>query len=155
MKKIEKLPKDALVVACDSHRALFLRNAGTTMKPELVTEHHMDAPPNPANRDQQSDRPGRMSDQKIGGGKGPVSAMEQSDWQKRNEEQFAADVAAKLEAMHRKTPLETIVLAAPPTFLGTMRKVLAEPVKRVVRAEFAKDLTKMPVPEIANAIIDL
>ena len=114
MKKLEKLPKDALVVACDSRRALFLRNTGTTMNPELVTEHHMDAPPNPANRDQQSDRPGRLPDQKVGGGKGPVSAMEQSDWQARNEEEFATKVAADNRST-RHAPRATYVYLVPST----------------------------------------
>lgn len=56
--------------------------------------------------------------------------------------------------MHRKAPLETVVLAAPPGFLGAIRKALTAPVRGVIRAEFAKDLTNMPVPEIADALIE-
>ena len=135
MAKLHKLPKDALVVVCDSRKALFLRNAGTPMSPKLVTERHVDAPSNPANREQQADRPGRMPDQKAGGTSGgPKSAMEQTDWHARNEERFAGDVAALLEKMHRKEMLESIVIAAPPGFMGAFRKALADPVNATTAA---------------------
>ena len=80
--------------------------------------------------------------------------MEQTDWHARNEERFAGDVAALLEKMHRKEMLESIVIAAPPGFMGAFRKALADPVKARIQAEFTKDLTGMPVDKIVHAIVE-
>jgi len=153
MTRLDRLPPQALVIACDARKALFLTNAGTAFAPSLETREVLEADDNPPTREQGTDRPGRMPDHTAaGGGTGPRSAMEATDLHALAEDRFAAAVAARLAERHRREPVGALVIAAPSRFLGELRRHLDPALLPVVLAEFPKDLTKHPVPEILEAI---
>jgi len=61
---------------------------------------------------------------------------------------FAVRLAKMLDQRHREHAYDRLVLVAPPTALGDLREALSEPVRRLVRAELDKDLTKTPIAEL-------
>ena len=79
------IPHDAFVFVGDGRKALFLRNEGDEMFPNLVTERVF-VDENPPTHEQGTDRPGRAfpSAHAIG-----HSAMETTDWHEIEEHRFA------------------------------------------------------------------
>lgn len=156
MKKLDRLPKHALVLACDARKALFLLNTGTLFEPEFETEEVMRASENPLNREHHSDRPGRRIDRTAaGGGLGPKSAMEQTDQNALATARFASDVIARLEERDRRSPVEALVIAAPAPMLGALRRHMPKALSPKIIGEYAKDLTALTSPEIARSIVNL
>jgi protein required for attachment to host cells len=143
-----KIPAVAWVVVADGRKALVLRNQGDEVFPNLQVQQVYEAPPNPATREQGSDKPPRA----IYGGR--RSAIEQTDWHELAERRFAEEVAAVLERMHRDAPLGTLIIVAPPRALADLRKALSDEIKRTIVAEIDKDLTKHPVYEIESHLTD-
>ncbi len=151
MKKLEKMATGTVVVACDARKALVLRNTGPALKPRLVTEKVMEAADHGAA--EYADRPGRRPDQ-TGAGKGPRSAMEQPDVGRQAAERFAGEVIAALAAMHAGSACKGLVSAAPAGVLGHRRRHLPADLRSLVTAEFAKDLTPLPVDKLTAAIFE-
>lgn len=151
MSELYKIPHDALVLACDARKALFLRNTGTPRKPTLTTQTVLQAAL--VGEPRNSDRPGRRADS-IAGGKpqGPRSAMQQPDWQKLDADAFAAEICEALQAMHRQEALTTVILVAPPDMLGQLRKHMPAEIGPLIQQEIAKDLTPMPIDRMAQVI---
>lgn len=140
-----KIPHDAWVVVCDGRKALFLRNEGDEMFPNLKTERVEDGPHDRHAADLGTDRPGRL--QQPGS---PRSAVEQTDFHAEAERRFAEDTMRVAEAL----PTEKgIVLVAPPKTLATLRGRMSPGLRQVVIAEIDKDLTKHPVPEIERLLL--
>jgi protein required for attachment to host cells len=61
-----KIPHNALVFVGDGRRALFLRNEGDAISPNLRTEKVFEEE-NPPTHEQGSDRPGRVGEAALGG----------------------------------------------------------------------------------------
>ena len=143
MSKSVRLPNGAWVLVADGRKALLLVNRGDADYPDLRVAQTIEAPDNPPTRDQGTDRPGRaiFSTRR--------SAVGQTDWHRIGEEQFAASVVDQLLA--EGDPL-VLVLAAPPAFLGELRKRLPKRMRAKVVAELDKDLTHLPVDEIEGMI---
>jgi protein required for attachment to host cells len=139
-----QIPSAALVLVSDGRRARFLRNKGTPVNPELVLERALDSE-NPPTREQGTDRPGRAHSPD---GRSR-SAIEQTDWHQRAEEQFASLVADMLYRMEHAQQFRDLVLVAPPKMLGDLRAKLHPEVADCLLAEVAKDLTNRPVSEIS------
>jgi protein required for attachment to host cells len=154
MTGLDKLPRDALTLICDARKALFLRNIGTPFAPVLEVEEVLEAPENPPNHVQEADRPGRRIDRTAAGaGSGPRSAMEPADPHARAEERFARDVAARLEARDRRAAIDALVIAAPAPFLGDLRRRLPARLRAAVLGEIPKDLTPLPLAEMAERLL--
>jgi protein required for attachment to host cells len=141
------VPANALVLVSDGRHARLLRNRGTPVKPELIIEQAFDRV-NPRTRDQGSDRPGRRH------GADGVSrgAIEQTDWHKRDEELFAAELAELLYKLGHDGNYEDLVVVAPPKMLGDLRAKFHPEVSGAVVAELARDLTQLSVPEIGRML---
>lgn len=142
-----RIPHDAWVLVGDGEKALFFRNEGDGLYPNLqvirVLEHE-----NPANRDQAADAPGRQTD-----GLGPhSSSMENTDWHVLEKERFAKTLAEALYKSAHAGKFSQLVLVAPPATLGTLRKELHSEVSSKVVAEFDKTLTKHSVSEIEKIL---
>ena len=134
---------DAFVFVGDGRKALFLRNEGDEMFPNLVTERVF-VDDNPPTHEQGTDRPGRAfpsAHATIG-----HSAVETTDWHEIEKDRFAQRVSAALEDVVRKRAAPALVIAAPPRILADLRHAL-HPDVRIV-AEIDKDFTKIPVWEI-------
>jgi protein required for attachment to host cells len=142
VKKIAKLPSGAWVLVGDGRKALLLRNEGDERHPNLQARNVWQAPPNPATHEQGVDQAPRA----IFGGR--RSAIEQTDWHELAEHRFAEDVGDALAKVHRETPIQTLIVVAPPRALASLRAAFPDDLKRVVLAEIDKDLTKHPVHEI-------
>jgi len=141
------IPSNALVLVGDGKRALFLRNRGTPRALELIVEHEL-RQENPPTREQGSDRPGRTH------GVDGVSrtAIGETDWHDRAEEQFASKIADKLYEMEHAQQFDELVVVAPPKMLGDLRAAFHPEVAQCVVAEVPKDLTGHPVPELAKVL---
>jgi protein required for attachment to host cells len=140
-------PNGAWVVVADGRRALILQNAGdekfANLQTVRVIEHE-----NPPTREQGADRPGRYADT----AEGHKSAFENTDWHDIEEERFLKQLAAHLKACVQKGECDKLILVAPPSALGVLRKALDAQVARNVLAELPKDLTNRPVYEIERAL---
>ncbi|MBY0381760.1 MAG: host attachment protein [Xanthobacteraceae bacterium] len=144
-----KLPHDSIVLIADGRKALFLRNEGDGMFPNLVTARVF-KDINPPTREQGSDRPGRVHESLSS----RRSGIEGTDWHTLEEHKFVAEVTAALERYVRDENPKKVILVAPPRVLGDLRSQLAADVKKRVVAEIEKDLTKHPVNEIEKYLLD-
>ncbi|WP_112661573.1 host attachment protein [Microvirga flavescens] len=137
-----KIPHECLVLVCDGRKALFLRNQGDDVYPNLRVQRVFQAPENPKTSEIGSDKPGRafMLRQR--------SAVEQFNWHDAAELAFADEVAKTVNAAYLNATLEAVVVAAPPRTLAELRERFSDGVKKVILAEINKDLTKHPVYEI-------
>jgi protein required for attachment to host cells len=142
MNKIN-LKHGILVMVADGEKALFLKNEGNNLHPNLQLFQEMKQD-NPATREQGSDSPGRYND-------GPSvhrSAVEDTDWHRQGKERFAEEIADRLYKLAHHGIFDDIVLIAPPLMLGTMRKKLHKEVTDKVQAEIPKTLTNRSVTDI-------
>lgn len=142
-----RIPHDAWVVVCDARKAMFLRNEGGTASPRLKVEQVAEAPANPPNAEQGTDRPGRLQNAVA-----PTSATGATDWHDLAEAQFARETIRTLEALHRAGRPGGVVLVAPPRMLAALRQGLNGQLRSAIVAEIDKDLTKHPVHEIERLL---
>jgi protein required for attachment to host cells len=133
-----KIASDGWVVVCDGRKALILRNQGDDVYPNLKVQQVLEAPPNPPTLEQGTDKPPRA----ISGGR--RSPIEQTDWHRLAEHEFAKDIAKALDHAH----FNALILVAPAHTLADLRTALSEKTRRAIVAEIDKDLTKHPVYEI-------
>ncbi|MGB8273930.1 MAG: host attachment protein [Alphaproteobacteria bacterium] len=99
-------------------------------------------------RDLVSDKPGRTQESSPTGIR---SAMEPTtDWHRMEKTQFAKYMADILEKAALAKAYDQLVLVAPPQCLGDLRGVMGRHAKDRVIAEFDKDLTHVPIHELAQ-----
>jgi protein required for attachment to host cells len=135
------------VVVADGEKALFLKNDGDAAHPNLTVFREFEQD-NPPTREQGTDRPGRMHD----AGPNHKSGVAETDWQKLGKERFAKDIAEKLYKYAHAGKFDRLILVAPPSVLGDMRKEFhAEVADRIVE-EVPKTLTNHPIHEIENLL---
>jgi protein required for attachment to host cells len=137
----------AMVLVADGRKLLFFRNKGDAAYPNLEAETVREQD-NPADRDQASDAPGRAFNS-VGSHR---SAMEEVDFHELEEARFAAEAAELLKHRAMAHDYDKLIIVAPPTALGEMRKHLHKEVQDRLVGEIAKDLTNHPVPEIEKLI---
>jgi protein required for attachment to host cells len=142
-----QLRHNTLVVVADGRKALFLRNEGDGVHPNLVVEHAQDRI-NPADRDQKTDAPGSIANS-VGSAR---SSMQEVDFHQQEEDRFAADVGAMLKSRALANEFESLIIAAPPHTLGMLRKHYHVEVANRLAGEVPKDLTGHPIPEIEKAL---
>lgn len=141
------IPAGALVLVGDGRKALFLRNRGTPLHTNLVTERVLEQH-NPPTREQGSDRPGRTN-RSDGVSR---SALEQTDWHQLAEDRFASEIADTLYRAGHAHGFEHLIVVAPPKVLGNLRAAFHQEVVRKIVAEVPKDLTSHPLPELAKLL---
>jgi protein required for attachment to host cells len=144
---MSSIPHDALVLVGDGARAVFLRNNGTPMNPDLAVERVFEHE-NPPTREQGTDRPTRGQ---IGMGN-PRSAIEPTDWQQLNEDRFATEIADKLYKLAHANRFQRLFIVAPPKVLGTLRKSLHKEVIDRIHAEIPKELATSSVNTIQREL---
>ena len=141
---IMKVPHNALIFVGDGRKALFLRNVGDAISPNLKTEQVFEDD-NPSTHEQGSDRPGRLAEAAVPGRR---SSVEPTDWHDIEEHRFVRKVAAAMEQMVRVSKAKALIVVAPPRTLAELRNAFHADVKACVVAEINKDLTRHPVGEI-------
>src|SRR3974390_1274722 len=105
-----KIPHNAFVFVGDGRKALFLRNEGDELYPNLKTESVFEDV-NPLTHEQGSERPGRLSKALDSGQR---SAVEPVDWHLIEEHRFAKKVAAAMEQVVRSRKVPALIVVAPP-----------------------------------------
>ena len=147
MNKVLKLPQDGMVLVSDGRKALFLKNKGDELYPNLQVERVLEAPDNQATRLQGTDKQGQAAML------GHRSAIEQTDWHDLAEKKFAGDVAEAVNAACFNGAVKHIIVAAPPRTLAELRSRFSDAVKQRILVEVNKDLTKHPVHEIEQHLL--
>lgn len=142
-----RVAHNAFVVVADGRKMLFLRNEGDADFPNLVVEKK-EVHANPAHRDQASDAAGRSSNSvdRRGG------SVEEADFHQLEEDRFAAEVAELLKDRALRNDYNALIVIAPPTVLGELRKQYHKEVEGRLTGEIAKDLTGHPVAEIEKIV---
>ena len=138
-----RIPHNACVLVGDGEKALFLRNEGDEVFPNLEVDRSL-SHENPPTHVQGSDRPGRTADS----GSGRRAAFEETDWHRQEKERFAKDIAERLYKRAHSGGFDHLIIVAPPKTLGDIRGELHAEVKSRVMAEIDKDLTHHPVDRI-------
>ena len=142
-----RLKHHCWVVVADGERALFLKNEGDSLHPnlEVVRELHEENPPT---REQGTDKPGRYHD----GPSAHRSAVDDTDWHRMAKERFADEIAQKLYALAHRGEFEELVVVAPPLVLGELRKKLHKEVTDRIVAEIPKTMTNHPLLQIEELL---
>lgn len=141
-----QIDHDAMVLVADGRKLLFFRNKGDAAYPNLEAEA-VTQQDNPAHLDQASDKAGQSSSTGTASG-----TMGENNYHELEEQRFAAEAADLLKRRALANDYEKLIIVAPPTALGEMRKHLHKEVQDRLVGEIAKDLTNHPVPEIEKLI---
>lgn len=137
------IPSLSWIVVCDGSKALLFQNAGDAQAldlkvAEVLLEWH------PPTRDLGTERAGRAYDSMDGS----RSAVSDTSLHEAAEAAFLRDLASKLDEVVRLRKVKHLIVAAPPKALGILRDQFTRGVRAVLSAEIAKDLVKLPTPEI-------
>jgi protein required for attachment to host cells len=143
-----KLSHGIWVLVADGEKALFLRNEGDGLYPNLTVIREL-SEENPPTHEQGTDRPGRFND----GPSAHRSAVDDTDWHRIAKERFADDIAEKLYKAAHRGDYDRLVVIAPPLVLGELRKKVHKEVGDRIVAEFAKTLTNHSVPDIEKSLM--
>lgn len=138
------------VLLADGRKALFLVNKGDAELLNLevirVMEHE-----NPSTHDQGTDRPGRVN----ASADIRRSAYQQTDWHQLEEARFAKDIAEALYKAAHQDRFRRLIVAAPPTALGDLRKAFHKEVSDRIAAELNQDLTNLTIDRVEQHMINI
>ena len=143
-----KLSHGIWVLVADGEKALFLKNEGDGLYPNLAVIREL-SEENPPTREQGADRPGRFND----GPSAHRSAVDDTDWHRIAKERFADEIAGKLYKSAHRGEYEQLVVVAPPLVLGELRKKVHKEVGERIVGEFAKTLTNHSVADIEKSLM--
>jgi len=131
------------ILVADSTRArIFTADTPSSPLEEIEDLSHVEGRFH--DREITSDLPGKIKS--VGGG---GHALEQATDPKQHEADiFAHRVAQYLEDAHNAKRFEQLLIVAAPSFLGLLRNQLSEPIKRLVRFELDKEITRLNAAEI-------
>lgn len=96
-----------------------------------------------------TDRPGRSFESADTSRHGMEPRV---DWHRQQKDAFARSLAERLRTLHEEHRFESLVIVAPPQFLGDLRAHLDATVARTVAAEVAKDLTQIPQHDLPDRL---
>jgi protein required for attachment to host cells len=136
------------VVVCDGRKALILENIGDEAFPNLHTREVREHTER-RTRAQGSDAPGRVY-QSVGPAR---SSVEQTDWHDQEEREFLTALASRLNDALSHEEAAALIIVAAPRALGILREVYSPAVRKAIRAEFRKDLVKLPVHAIGKELL--
>jgi protein required for attachment to host cells len=140
-------PKTWVLVA-DGGRARVLAARGVGQGFELVNERVM---PLARTSEIGSGPPGRSYESASTA----RHAMEPKvDFHREQKVAFESELAGFLEAERKAGSFQRLVVVAPPTVLGNLRRLLSEPVAKTVVGEIDKDLTKIPLIDLPRHLKD-
>lgn len=155
-----QIPHDGYVLVADGRKMLFFRNEGDEAYPNLEVVSAAEQK-NPKTAEQGSDQPGRSFASAGTPSAGNIStqtgahhrsAYSDTDFHTLEETRFAADAAEMLKKRALANEFEKLLIVAPPTTLGELRKHYHKEVEQRLVGEIAKDLTNHPVDQIEKII---
>jgi protein required for attachment to host cells len=130
-------------MVADHSKALLLKNNGSAVSPQLEVKRVIEAGDNPLTHEQGTDRPGKVS---AGSHR---SAVEQTDWHAIAGRRFLEQVAGEMAKAQAAEQFSAVALIAPPKALAELRSAISASLRATVVGELGKDLTNMPVDDIA------
>jgi protein required for attachment to host cells len=135
------------VVVCDGGKALILENQGDAKFPNLRT-HETYEHEGAKTSELGTDKPGRVHESATTG----RSAVEQTDWHDRAEQDFLKTLAEKLDKDLEKGKVKSLIIVAAPRALGMIRPHYSNALKDAIREEIGKDMVNMPVYDIEKQL---
>ena len=144
------MPKSARtwILVADGGRARILSARGLDKGLDLVSEREA---PAPKTSEIGADRPGRAFESAASA----RHAYSTPDYHREREQAFLRDLARDLETSLKAGRFDRLVVVAPPTALGDLRKVLGSTVGPAVTAEINKDLTKVALHDLPAHLRDV
>lgn len=144
------------IVVADQSQADFYELEQRDMPPQLL-QRLEDPDAHLHDRDLKSDRPGRVFDHAPapGGRRGAVahhSTGGERNPRKVEARRFARRIAQVLDEGQRQSRYDSLIVMAPPAFLGLLREEMPAAVRAIVTAEIGKDLVHEP-PEVLSGYL--
>ena len=136
------------VLVADGTKALFLRNDGDELHPNLKVID-VEEQPSLSTREQGTDRPGRNNRGRPSYNR---SAMEPTDLHQLAEDQFAKNLADTMNGAALANRFEKLVVIAPPRVLAELRARFHKETQGRIVAELDKTLTGLPVWDIEKLL---
>lgn len=140
-------PLITLAVLANARTARIVENCGPGKGFTAASRHTLQAPPALENADRAGSHP-------ISGSHGSA-AFEASDPKQAAEAGFARMIAEDLQKRHAKGAFDRLILTAAPHMLGQLRAALPDSVKGTVMGEVDKDLTQVPLTDLAGHLKDV
>lgn len=131
-------------VLADGSRARFLTRRAEAPGYDVIAEYESPEAHLPT-RELISDRPGR---QQESANAAHHAVESQTDPHRERKQAFAEQIAGRLNAAAAEGAFDELVLYAAPRTLADLRAALDEHSRAKVKAEFPKDLTKIPLAEL-------
>jgi protein required for attachment to host cells len=132
------------VIVADNARARIFSSDSTLLRLEEIEDFaHPEA--RLADRDLASDAAGRSSDR--GDAYNPATSPSEHEV-----DSFAQLLAQRLKQLHNEEHFDSLMLVAPPKFLGLLRSHLDGPLDALVSRTVDKDLSTRPVDEIIDQL---
>ena len=148
---MKQLGKTTWVVVAESARARIFASSGTKGKLREVADlSHPESRLH--DRDLASDGPGRSFDSH---GQGRHSMEPATDPQDREAQIFATEIAREIDCGHDEASFDSLVLVAPPKFLGRLRSELSKSARNVLVAELDKNLVESDVKTLEGYVSEL
>lgn len=141
-----KIPHRTLVVVADGRKLVLLRNHGDEGRMDLRIEHHAEQHL-AADHESKSDLAGQSAGSGMGGG-----TMGEPDYHQQAEDRWAIAAAEQLRQRALAKDFPALVVIAPPKALGVLRQHYHKAVEALLLAEFAKEMTDRPVPDIEDLL---
>ncbi|MBL8650220.1 MAG: host attachment protein [Sphingopyxis sp.] len=144
------LAHDTLVLVADGRKALFLRNEGDKQQIDLRAASH----------EEREDR--KNSDIKTapsGQSYAPAGTglsggtMGEADFHQLEEDRFAKDLTAKVNAMALAGEFDDLVVVAPARTMGELRQHWHKETQRRIASEHVKEMTARPIGDIEALLI--
>ena len=137
-----KGPRTYILIADGAHAHLLLSEGrGKPLMEVPGSAQRQDQKPD---RELSAERPGRVHES----ANTARHAIERDDLHRREKERFAEALADNLDRRLASGEYDRLVIAAAPETLGTIRSALSAKVRAAVLGELAKDLTKVPIPQV-------
>lgn len=144
-------PTRTWILIADGAQARIARNDGPGRGVTLAHEETFHGR-NEAGRDIMADRPGRTFDS---AGEGRHAKEPHSDPREVEKRRFLREMVTLLDEAAKRDSFDRLVLVAPPKALGLLRNELSETLRKRLDGELDKDLTQVPVHELARHLGDL
>ncbi len=141
------------ILIADGARAQIIANEGPGKGLKTIPGRAYQGAANLPTREMVSDKPGRTYDRGGTGGWTATGrhAMEpRTDWHRFEKERFARAMAKVLDKASGANAFDRLVLVAPPQTLGELRIALKKRTSARITAELAKDLTNVPIHDLAG-----
>ena len=136
-----------LVLLINGSRVILLSNRGDSRNLELEIIHSMSCK-SKRTSDSQRDRAGQTMNSSING----YSSYENENYHQIVEQNFLKMANLAINTFAKNGNHEHIIIAAEPTALGYLRKIMDPIVSSKIVKEIPKDYTKMPVIELEKTI---